>query len=115
LAKLLIDRGAGVDTDVWEGNTALHYAIGGDNPEMVKFLVDLGANTGQIQSGEWSALQKCYAKVDCMKVLLEAGADLNWAEPDGTALYLATYYNALDVAKLVLSYRPDLEVRCPAE
>jgi ankyrin repeat protein len=115
LAKLLIDRGAGVDTDVWEGNTALHYAIGGDNPEVVKFLVDLGANTGQIQSGEWSALQKCYAKVDCMKVLLEAGADLNWAEPDGTALYLATYYNALDVAKLVLSYRPDLEVRCPAE
>ncbi|KAH8787869.1 ankyrin repeat-containing domain protein [Diaporthe sp. PMI_573] len=115
LAKLLIERGAGVDTDVWEGSTALHYTIGGDNPEMVKFLVDSGANTEQTHSGEWSALQKCYAKADCMKVLLEAGADLNWAEPDGTALYLAVYYNALDVAKLILSYRPDLEVKCPSE
>lgn len=115
LAKLLIDRGAGVDTGVWYGNTALHYAINGEQPELVKFLVDLGANTGQTQSGEWSALQRCYTTADCMKVLLEAGADLNWAEPDGTALYLAAYYNSLDVAKLILSYRPDLEVKCPAE
>ncbi|KAL6354208.1 hypothetical protein LRP88_12542 [Fusarium phalaenopsidis] len=115
LVKLLIEREAGVDTDVWEGSTALHYAIGGDNLEMVKFLVDSGANTGQTQSGEWSALHKCYAKADCMKALLEAGADLNWAEPDGTALHLAVYYNALDVAELILSYRPDLEVKWPSE
>ncbi|RTE81426.1 hypothetical protein BHE90_004097 [Fusarium euwallaceae] len=114
-AKIFIDRGASVDLEVWNGSTALHYAISGDHPKMVKFLIDSGANTGQIQDSQWSALQKCYPTVDCTRVLLDTGVDLNWANPEGTALYLAAFYNELDVAKLILSYHPDLEIKCPAE
>ena len=44
LARLLLDRGAAVDTSIGHGLTPLFYALKRQNPDLARLLIDRGAN-----------------------------------------------------------------------
>ena len=125
-ARLLLKKRADVNAreDV-RGQTALMWAAAQSQPEMVRLLVKHGAdveartiiNTNQRQvSGEpraqyrpsggftalmFAARQGC---LDCVKALVEAGAEVDRADPDGvTPLIYATNNFAFDTASYLLS------------
>jgi len=124
-ARLLIKRGADVNaTESWRGQTALMWAAAQSQPLMVRELLKHGArvnersvvNDWQRQvTGEprfqarpaggftpllYAARQGC---VECARLLMDAKADVNLADPQGiTPLAMATNNFKFDVAALLL-------------
>ncbi|MEQ1580724.1 MAG: ankyrin repeat domain-containing protein, partial [Steroidobacteraceae bacterium] len=124
-ARLLIKRGADVNAaESWRGQTALMWAAAQSQPLMVRELLKHGAkvnersfvNDWQRQvTGEprfqarpaggftpllYAARQGC---VDCARLLIDAKADVNLADPQGiTPLAMATNNFKFDVAALLL-------------
>lgn len=78
LCKLLLDRGADFN-DNTGGTTALLAACEGDHPQIVQFLLEVGADVNSCDRFGWSLLQwtsKCGNKA-VVRVLLENGANAN--------------------------------------
>jgi ankyrin repeat protein len=125
-AKLLLKKGAKVDAaEKVRGQTALMWAAAQSQPAMVKLLVASGAdvnaattiNTNQRQvSGEpraqyrpaggftplmFAARQGC---AECAKILVEAGAKVDYTDPEGvTPLILAVNNFWFDTGSYLLS------------
>lgn len=158
-ARLLIQRGASVNAvERWRGQTALMWASAQRQPAMVRELLARGANANARSTvNDWprqvtaepraiyrpaggltpllyAAREGC---VECARALVDAGADINLADPEGispllmavinmqfdTAAYLigaganpnqwdlwgrAPLYAAVDVNTLPRGGRPDL-------
>lgn len=111
-AKLLLDHGARVDAkEQWEGQTALIWAAAESQPQMVKLLLEHHADPNMRSVvRDWqrkvtaegrpkdmhrdgftpllyAARQAC---IECARILLSHGADINLPDPDGrTPLLLA--------------------------
>ncbi|KAF4455941.1 hypothetical protein F53441_1808 [Fusarium austroafricanum] len=115
IARRLIERGANIDQVNINNSTALYCCAAQGQAEMVKLLIDAGADTQLAHTSGWLPIHKTYGSVETLKVFLEAGADVNSSCPDGTPLYLAAYYDKLDAVKLILSYNPIIDTRCPQE
>ncbi len=125
-ARLLLDHGARVDTrERWRQQTALMWAAAEAQPAMVKLLLAHGAHPdARSQVNDWerqvtveprmqarpsggftpllyAARRGC---VECARLLLEHGADVNLADPDGVSpLLLATLNFNFDTAALLVS------------
>jgi ankyrin repeat protein len=119
--RLLIDRGATVDArEAWHGQTALMWAAAQGHPAMLSVLLEHGADVNARSSVEkwerqmtaeprdkwlppggltpllFAAREGC---VDCIPVLVEAGADVNAATPDGISPVVIALINGhYDVA-----------------
>jgi ankyrin len=158
-ARLLIQRGANVNAvEKWRGQTALMWATAQKQPEMVQELIAQGAQVNaRSMVNDWqrqvtaepraiyrpaggltpllyAAREGC---VDCARTLVEKGAEINLADPEGlgplltaiinmqfdTAAYLigaganpnqwdlwgrAPLYAAVDVNTIPRGGRPDL-------
>jgi ankyrin len=158
-ARLLIQRGANVNAvEKWRGQTALMWATAQKQPEMVQELIAQGAQVNaRSMVNDWqrqvtaepraiyrpaggltpllyAAREGC---VDCARALVEKGAEINLADPEGlgplltaiinmqfdTAAYLigaganpnqwdlwgrAPLYAAVDVNTIPRGGRPDL-------
>ena len=124
-AKVLIEADADVNAvEKWRGQTALMWAAAQMQPEMVKLLLDNGAdanaqslpnNWERQVSGEprmkilpaggltpllYAAREGCTL---CTQYLIEAGADVNKTDPEGvTPLVMANLNAKWDSAKLLL-------------
>jgi len=120
-AKVLLAHGATVDArENWRGQTALMWAVAERHPEMVKELIAHGADINarsEVQHWErqvtaeprekwlppggltplmFAARQNC---LECARILVEKGADLNAQDPDGLdSLLLAAINGHYDVA-----------------
>jgi ankyrin repeat protein len=132
VAKLLLDQGADVNThEHWRGQTALMWAAAQGQPAMVRFLIqhhaDVNARSALTQferqvtseprmqarpSGGLTPLLYAARKgcLECARLLLAAGADINLTDPDGvTPLLLATLNLNFDVAAMLVRHGADLD------
>ncbi|XP_016837065.1 putative ankyrin repeat protein RF_0381 [Nasonia vitripennis] len=83
LVKLLLDKGANIDAQAENGNFPLYFAaVGGGSPILLKTLLERGANVDMRNNGGQTALHAACEKRladsnrQCIKLLLDAGADL---------------------------------------
>src|SRR5215831_12627030 len=124
VAELLVRHGANVNArEQWRGQTALMWAVAARSAELTRFLIahkaDVDARalandwprqmtgeprnqyrpTGGLTPLLYAARSGC---TDCVKELLDAGADPNKPNPDGvTPLIVAIDNFAFDTAKLL--------------
>lgn len=129
--RLLIDRGA--DTSAREstyGETALIWAAAANHPEAARVLIDHGAEVNArsklleypkdrfglegvitvLPRGSWTPLMYAarQGSLAVARVLVEAGADLNLKDPEGTtALVLAILNLHFDTAALLVEKGAD--------
>lgn len=124
-AKVLVAAGARVDaTEKWGGQTALIWAAAQDQPAMIRFLLSKGAKVDarsavrnwprrmtaeerpkDMNRGGMSALMFAAREghVETARTLLKAGADPDFADPDGsTPLIVALMNGHWDTAKLLI-------------
>ena len=88
--KLLLDKGADVNTSSGEYGSALEAAAGGylDNEEVVKILIEAGADE-DVYDFALRQASECL-NVDIVELLLEVGADANVeSDEHGSALLVA--------------------------
>jgi ankyrin repeat protein len=129
--KALLDHGAEVNTkESWRGQTALMWATAENHPDVVKLLVEHGADVNAVSSvfdfsgmkpkpgdvpmhfprGGFTALLFAARGgfTDSAKILLDHGADIKAADPDGTsALVLAIINGHFDTAAFLLDRKAD--------
>lgn len=129
-AKVLLAHGAKVDArEAWHGETALMWAAAQSHPEMIKTLLAAGADINAMSTvvhwerqvtaeprDKWlppggftplmfAAREGC---VECVKVLADAGANLNLADPDGITPMVDSIINGhYDVAAALLDKGAD--------
>ncbi|MER9120667.1 ankyrin repeat domain-containing protein [Mesorhizobium sp. M0954] len=115
-AKLLVARGADVNavTDLRLG-PALMPALAKRRIDLVNLLLDGGANPNSQRTRE-NALHIAVRSgcLDCVKALVEAGADVNAKTKDGkTPLHLAKFTGQREVADYLLSHGVVLPTPAP--
>src|SRR5262245_31052920 len=124
-AKLLLKSGAKVnDVEQWRGQTALMWAVAQSQPAMVAELVARGADVnarsivnnwerqvtaepraiyrpaGGLTPLLYAAREGC---VECARTLVDAGADLNLADPEGISpLLMAVINSHWDLAQYLI-------------
>jgi uncharacterized protein len=129
-AKVLIAHSARVDArESWHGETALMWAAAQKHPAMMSALIGAGADVNAISTvvkwerqttaeprekwlplGGFSPLMFAAREgcVECAKVLADAGANLNLADPDGiTPMVNAIINGHYDVAGFLLDKGAD--------
>lgn len=102
--RLLLNLGANVNIVDKEGDSVLHYAAFGNQPETMRILLQNGADINFLNSSHCSALHICAHKKTphCVRVLLEFGADVNIQDSYGdTALHDATGKENTEVIELL--------------
>jgi ankyrin repeat protein len=123
--KVLLGHGADVNArESWHGETALMWAVSQKHAAAARELLAKGADVnarstankwerqnsaeprekwlplGGLTALEFAARQGC---VDCIPVLVEAGADVNAVDPDGISPLLSAVINGhYDVAEVLL-------------
>jgi ankyrin repeat protein len=131
-ARALIDAGADVNArEAWGGQTALMWAAAQRQPEMIALLIDAGAEvnaratvrdwerrvtseprikemlTGGLTALLYAAREGCG---ECARVLVENGADVDLADPDGvTPLVLALLNMRYDTAAYLIEAGADVD------
>jgi len=124
-ARVLLAHGARVDArEDWRGQTALMWAAAQNHPEMVRELIASGADVNArsaVQNWERQTTEEPREKwlpaggltplllaarqgsLESVRVLVEAGADLNATEPSGIGALVSSIINGhYDVAGALL-------------
>lgn len=124
-ARVLLSHGAKVNAaERWRGQTALMWAVAQNQPVMVKELIARGADVNarstvnnwerQVTAepravyrpaGGWTPLLYAAREgcVECARTLVEAGADINLADPEGISpLLLAVINTRFDLAAVLI-------------
>ena len=120
MAKLLIEHGADVNVDFWDGETPLHSAASNNSLEMAKLLIERGANvsalTRYFRDRSLAPLNHAASNnsLEMAKLLIEhGGADVDPIERDASYIYWPPLHEAasndfLEMAKLLLEHGADV-------
>ncbi|MBW5390752.1 ankyrin repeat domain-containing protein [Brachyspira hampsonii] len=120
IAELLIEKGADIEAKDDDGINALVYASTYNNEEMVKFLLEKGADANTVCEIEnehtdissTPLMNAAYrGNTNIINMLLENGADINYTTDFGmTALMMAASFNQFEAAKVLLENNADTSV-----
>ena len=126
VAKLLLELGAEVDTRTKTHLTPLHAASLYGKLEMVRLLLDHGADPEASAEGDVGSKplhQVSYGKyrsqedgVRVAQLLLERGADVNTRRNDHwTPLHVASYFGNVEIVRLLLDHGADPETNAEGD
>ena len=111
---LLVSEIFDVDETNKIGYNALHYAVENGNIDLVKLLIEYGANVefADDQSSLISIVIDSNVDVEMAKFLIEKGARVDYSLGDyGNFLHLAIEKNSYDMAKLLKENGADVDAR----
>lgn len=115
-AKLLIERGADVNAAPTPAlGPALMPALAKRRIDLIKLLLDGGANPNSKRSRENAIhIAVNLGCLDCVKALVEAGADVNAKTKDGkTPLHLAKFKGLREIADYLMAHGVVLPTPAP--
>ena len=106
----LIDAGADVNAPDSRGASPLYLAThNGASMPLVSLLLARGADPNgmgqKTRHGRWTCLHQVggHGEVDMCRVLIDAGADVNFFLPDhGTPLHVAAYFGRASICELLI-------------
>jgi ankyrin repeat protein len=112
--QLLVDRGADIDACADDDvGTALHCAVNYRDHDSVKLLIEMGAdvNVPDIQQYETPAHVAARGSLECLRLLVQAGCDLDaYSELGYTPLLTSVAFRATDNLKFLLESRAPHDV-----
>lgn len=107
----LLDNGAYINhTNEYE-ETPILLAAKSNFAELVQLLISRGADLHCATTDGWTPIHLSYDDVETTRVLMENGADANRVANYFTPLYLAALNNYLEVIKVLVSFKPNLEIQ----
>ncbi|WP_297246066.1 ankyrin repeat domain-containing protein [uncultured Brachyspira sp.] len=120
ITELLIEKGADIEARNVDGINALVYAVSLNDEEMVKFLLEKGADANTVceiknehtDISPTPLMNAAYkGNTNIINMLLENGADINYTTDYGmTALMYAASFNQFEAAKVLLENNADTSI-----
>ena len=108
VVRALLDGGAHQNATSSYGRTALHWAAWYGFSPIVKELIQRGTDLERKDRAEWTALHYAYSEIEATKELLEARADVDAINSEGsTPLLLASQDLCLQVMELLVNAKAD--------
>ncbi|KAI0099324.1 ankyrin repeat-containing domain protein [Nemania sp. FL0031] len=109
IVEFLIGKEADVNatSGAW---TPLYHSAREGQAEIAQLLITAGAHCRPEGDRRWTPLHMAWRHPECLKVLLDGGADIEASSVDSTALYLATYHGKLESVEVLISHGANLEV-----
>jgi len=106
MVQFLAEAGADIDAIDQEGEWALRNAAGKGDMAAVSYLLSAGANP-HLQNSNGSAIHSavCSNKIEVVRLLLEAGADIN--AQDGDKWTCLWWVRSLEMAAFLLNHGAD--------
>jgi ankyrin repeat protein len=111
VAKWLLRQGANPSLQNWRRNTPLMEAV--DNPDLVRFLIRMGADVNIKQGQGHTALSDAISakRLESVRLLLAHGARQHHCRWDESAVMVAVQDGTPEILRLLLQYNPWLEAR----
>ncbi|XP_009584250.1 PREDICTED: LOW QUALITY PROTEIN: ankyrin repeat and SOCS box protein 3-like [Fulmarus glacialis] len=115
--RVLLEAGADPNEVTTEATTALFLAVENGHADIIKFLLQHGANVkGPHSWSGWNSLHQASFQgcTEIMKILLEKGASKECKDDFGiTPLFVAAQYGKLESLRLLVSHGAD--INCQAK
>jgi ankyrin repeat protein len=112
IARYLVEKGADVNLRT-SLSSPLFSACLNNNADMVRLLLEKGANVNDVFDGIWTPLHGAYNSAVVTRLLLEAGAlvDRVLEKSGRSPLFLAAEWGQTDVVEVLLEYNADVNLQ----
>lgn len=110
IARLLIEKGAGLDIQNIDRLTPLHQAVRAANKEMIVFLLEKGSNVNAKADANQTALHynAMQGNSEITVILIAKGASVNAADDDAsTPLHYAASAGYIEIVKILADKKAD--------